>query len=788
MRLKSSEFYQRLCKFLAASMSLLIVNCSVPGVSQVPPGHEIELEQYQSQNQAQVARSPLLPESLLDLSEFNDFNYMQRPYEEPKAVSNLIEVEFEPTHFSPESSVPPQKAELLVSPAQQKPSAPSNKKDNSNSVSIIGVSPENEVSDPTEITVTFSKDMLGPFTTLDFQPIVRPPVTISPPVEGTWHWFSPRVLVFKPKSERLPRSTEFTVSVSKSFKSPSNLNLSEGKTWKFSTQHPVLTGVSGGLDGYGLSVPLLLNQSIKIASALSKIHMTVDGKEISLRRAAKEEANTLLGDFMNKEGAYCFVPTAALPSDRDGKVVIEEGIEALEGPLRSTNSHEHNIHTQADRLTCTSPEVITADVGVPWSIDFKGPINPITGGVLNVSKMTKEMFSITPGQNLKITTNGQTIFVRGRSGSNQENVIRIDSTLPGFKGTLGEDIERKLVATTSTTTVNAEVMLLPSAAFVVTPTEPTKLSILSRGTAVVLATIFEAATVFGANKIPLVETPEGELSKKVPIWQKRLPCTPFSGDLNLSVVDLNFLQKSKQKQFVLYVTIPQQPFRVDGMPIRRSDSGITVANNSTLKNSQSKFESISDTRVATWIQLVSTNTTSLTSDISSKIICTSLSDGRVVDAISATALPDQPFTKTGIGVFSSPLSLHVQGRSGVKILEKSGTTMLPNQNQYSHWEHEDYKIPKLSVFCTGDFGHANQAQPLKFAGFLNAQKSSGERCAASDGEITFVAEDSDGNKLNSGSTRLQNGFFTGKFSYLHTPKPVVERSSLLTKQLVIPVC
>lgn len=749
---------------MALALATLTSNAAIG--APVPPGHGIEIERGINQNQEQN-RSSLIPNPALDLDEFNDFNYSLRPYQEPIEVPDLIDIEAEVPRSVQKNKIQLQQPNAqdvhTTGEPQQRSIRDSPKKSNSGAVTIIGVSPELEVSNPKEITISFSKNMTELGTTSPSNSnIIQPPITISPRINGTWRWFSPRVLVFTPTSGTFPRSTEFTVTIAKSLGADDGTKLAEGKTWKFSTEHPVLVPVSGGFDQLGLSVLFEFKQPIKVASALSKIHMVIDEKEIPLRQATKKEADLLVGSFMDREGAYCFVPANPLPPDKEGKVTIEEGIEAAEGPLRSTNSSEKEIHTASAALKCTSAPQLATTIGTPWLLSFSGPIDTKTGATLDVSKMTKEMFSISPPlPNQKITAAHDTVVVRGNPIANQEYTLKIAADLPGINCTLGTELERKLIAAN---TQPAEILPLSSIGFVVTPTGPTNLTIYSKGTDVVIASIFDIGTVYGKDCVPTGDPPP-DIDKKVPLWQKKLQCSPYRDDVKVSNLDLEFLRKNKTKQFVLYLNPPQQEFSVEGVPVRTSINASNDKRKASLNKEVAKNSSFEKVRgpgmTWAWIQFVSMNATCLTSESSTALVCTSLSDGHIVDALSASALPEKPFTKTGTGQFSLPISLHVQEHSALKVTTQNGTMMLPNLMRMSHREHEGYIAPKFSVFCTGDFEHAGSSQPLKFAGFLNAINSAGEMYAAPDGAVTFVAVDSDGSTLNSGSTKLQNGFFAG---------------------------
>ena len=56
---------------------------------------------------------------------------------------------------------------------------------------------------------------------------------------------------------------------------------------------------------------------MKIASILSKTHLIIDGNEMLLRQATKQEADLLFEGFTDQEGSYCLIPARPLPSDKE---------------------------------------------------------------------------------------------------------------------------------------------------------------------------------------------------------------------------------------------------------------------------------------------------------------------------------------------------------------------------------------------------------------------------------------------------------------------------------------
>ncbi|MFN8554851.1 MAG: hypothetical protein U0103_25550 [Candidatus Obscuribacterales bacterium] len=730
--------------FHAISCALLVLSGTVVRSAFATPSNEIQLEQPQPASQEATPGSGMIPSAILGEKEFNDFNYELKAYTNPKPVPDLANISFEPTPFQSASRVQ----------AESKPPAGSTYHQTSANTaahhwtdhiktapaanatatiepaaSITAVSPEYEADNPTEITITFSKNMISEkgMEAGKETPVVSPPITINPFIPGSWRWFNRRILTFTPTAGRFPRSTEFTVTVPKSLEAENHQNLATEKSWKFTTARPFCNQVYGGYSHLGLSIPLQFNQPVKLQSLLSKTHMTVEGLSIPLRAATKEEGRSLLGQFIDKEGAYCLMPAADLPQGSNGMITVDPGVEGTEGPLFSVNGFEQSFHTQQKHFECTSPQLVTASPGQPWILKFIGPLNLKTGSVFQPGALKPEMFAIAPPLTLqKITASNDSIFIRGLPVPDQKYTLTVRADLPGAAAPLGKDIEFELV---SRETGTPEVFPLTSSAYVVTPLGATNISIFSRSTTELIATIYDAEKLF-PDRIPTAGSLPYDLDKYTPLLQKRLSCIPFAGNIKVSNLDLSSLRRAKNKQFILVAA-----------PAKESSTSKTAA----------------------WIQFVSTNVTSLTSNSSSRVLCTNLKTGKMEEAQSAIELPNTQFDKVGKGQFTLRSKLRPQ-QSALRVVAKNEKVYLPNESSRLHSPDLAYKVEKIAVFCTGDLEHTHPSEMTRFAGFLSTQDISGKKCCAPNGEITFIADDSAGNLLGSGTIEVTDGVFSGQLS------------------------
>ncbi|MGI5844589.1 MAG: alpha-2-macroglobulin family protein [Candidatus Xenobium sp.] len=107
-------------------------------------------------------------------------------------------------------------------------------------VEVVFASPQGQLQNLPEgaaATLVFNQPMV-PLEGLG-QPGPLPPVTIQPPVAGTWEWRGTATLVFRPEGE-LPLATRFEVSLPAGLKSFSGQTLAQEYRFSFTTPRPDL--------------------------------------------------------------------------------------------------------------------------------------------------------------------------------------------------------------------------------------------------------------------------------------------------------------------------------------------------------------------------------------------------------------------------------------------------------------------------------------------------------------------------------------------------------------------
>lgn len=99
---------------------------------------------------------------------------------------------------------------------------------------VVRTSPPQDVYIAPNISVTFSQPMVAVTSHADTI-ASGVPVQIHPEIQGKWRWLGSCTLVFESELERLPKSTQYTVTVKSGIQSAVGKKLEKDVSWSFST-------------------------------------------------------------------------------------------------------------------------------------------------------------------------------------------------------------------------------------------------------------------------------------------------------------------------------------------------------------------------------------------------------------------------------------------------------------------------------------------------------------------------------------------------------------------------
>ena len=277
-----------------------------------------------------------LPEWTVPETDVVDFN---RPVDSlrPPVVGDTIDAPFPPAPDAP--SVPEATA--------------------SGPLEVLRFQPEGDVDLAPFIALTFNEPMVE-LATLEQLDAADVPVQVTPDIsqtagiDGRWRWIGTRTLRFEvtPSGDdsdgndgldRLPASTEYTVTVPAGTESANGAVLSDDVTFSFATPTVTVTGLSGLGESTGLD-PVFVATFDQRVDAESIIDMVdfASGDVTGVRLAtdgevADDENARAVLDRQLDGRAVAFVPIATLDPDTAIRIGIGPGLASLEGPRTNTD-------------------------------------------------------------------------------------------------------------------------------------------------------------------------------------------------------------------------------------------------------------------------------------------------------------------------------------------------------------------------------------------------------------------------------------------------------------------
>ena len=135
---------------------------------------------------------------------------------------------------------PPRPGETIKEPFPPLDTEPTPGAVDAGPLQVLRFAPEGEIPIAPFVSVTFNQPMV-PLGTLSDLVTEDLPLQIEPALPGTWRWLGTRTLNFEYDSElieRLPKATEYRVTVPAGIKSISGESLAEAVTWTFKTPPP----------------------------------------------------------------------------------------------------------------------------------------------------------------------------------------------------------------------------------------------------------------------------------------------------------------------------------------------------------------------------------------------------------------------------------------------------------------------------------------------------------------------------------------------------------------------
>ena len=328
---------------------------------------------------------------------------------------------------------------------------------------VLRYGPEGEISIAPFISITFNQPMV-PLTSLEELAAEQVPVRLEPALPGTWRWLGVKTLTFQYDSElidRLPKSTEYRVSVPAGTRAANGAVLAETVEWTFTT--PPLQVVANFPVNREVPQPLeplffiAFDQRIDPQAVLETIEVFAGPRLVTVKLATEAEIQS--DEAVSRqvkttpEGRWlAFKAVEPLPEDTEISVKVGPGTPSAEGPLLTAEAYSFGFRTYAAlriaRHGCAwggSPcQPLT-----PLMIEFNNPIDPavyqedyikvspeLPGASVNIYGSMLEIRGATRGQSsYTVTVSGEIQDVFGQKlGKDARLAFRIGPAEPALIG------------------------------------------------------------------------------------------------------------------------------------------------------------------------------------------------------------------------------------------------------------------------------------------------------------------------------------------------------------------
>jgi len=344
-----------------------------------------------------------------------------------------------------ESLPPPRTGETIEEPFPPLPVPTDPPLVDSGPLEVLRFAPEGEIPLAPFVNITFNQPM-APLTTLGQLAAQDVPVTLEPAVPGSWRWVGTKTLVFEADSaeiDRLPKATEYQVTVPAGTRSMVGGVLAQTVSWSFTTPPPVMTNYfpSYGPQPRDPMFFIAFDQRIDPAAVLETIEVTADGKIVHIQTLTAEElaADKQVSHMAESalEGRWlAFRAKELLPADAAIAVVVGPGTPSAEGPLVTTREQRFEFRTYAP--------LRIDDHGCSWGDNECRPLTPLYirfNNPLDAQAFDEALLEIEPEIPGAIIENyGDTISIRGATKGSTTYRITVDGDIRDeFGQTLGQN-------------------------------------------------------------------------------------------------------------------------------------------------------------------------------------------------------------------------------------------------------------------------------------------------------------------------------------------------------------
>lgn len=352
-------------------------------------------------------------------------------------------------NLPPESPPPPRPGntvEAVFPPFETEPVVGA---DEAGTLKVLRFSPEGEIPLAPFISVTFNQPMVALGTLGDLAE-ADVPLKIEPSMPGTWRWLGTKTLTFEYDSaliDRLPKATEFTLTVPAGTKSVTGEALAEAVTWTLKTPPPTMvtsypSNSSAPLDPIFF---IAFDQRIDPAAVLKtiQVHEQFKNADVVLASEAeivKDETVSSLVESTLEGRWLAFRATKAFDPETNITVTVGPQTPSAEGPLTTTAEQTFSFSTYAP--------LKVLEHRCYWYDDQCPPLTPFYirfNNQLDAELFKENMLRVEPEiPGMTVNMYGDTIEINGETSGQTTYTVTLSGKIQDIFGQqLGDDVTLK---------------------------------------------------------------------------------------------------------------------------------------------------------------------------------------------------------------------------------------------------------------------------------------------------------------------------------------------------------
>jgi uncharacterized protein YfaS (alpha-2-macroglobulin family) len=310
---------------------------------------------------------------------------------------------------------------------------------------ILRFAPEGEIPIAPFVSVTFNQPMV-PIGTLSDLAALDVPAQIEPALPGTWRWLGTKTLTFEYDSDlidRLPKATEYRVTVPAGTKSIGGGILAESVSWTFRTPPPsvVTTYPDDAPQPLAPVFFVAFDQRIDPAAVLETIVVRAGNQRVELLLASQAEIDedervSQLSKDASEGRWLAFRAREPFPAETSILIEIGPGTPSAEGPLTTGETQTFSFSTYAP--------LRIQEHRCSWYQDRCPPLTPFYiyfNNSLDTSVYREDMLRVEPAiPGVSANVYGNTIEIQGATTGQTTYTVTVSGKIQDIFGQqLGDD-------------------------------------------------------------------------------------------------------------------------------------------------------------------------------------------------------------------------------------------------------------------------------------------------------------------------------------------------------------